>query len=68
MTIRIGAATLDYIEAKAVTVDIWYNKHIRLWEVTKRDAYGNQVGDTVYAYGKALALQYKSEMEEEIND
>lgn len=53
-------------EAKATKVDTWYNPHLRLWEVTKRDDEDNQIGETVYAYGKKQAMKVKAEMEEEL--
>lgn len=53
-------------EAQATSVDVWYNSHLRLWEISKRDDDGNQVGDTVYAYGKKKAMMVKAEMEEEL--
>ena len=59
--------TLEHEDPKPTHIDIWYNPHLRLWELTPMDDEGNMVGETVYQYGKAGALRVKKEMEEEIN-
>lgn len=53
-------------ETKAVTIDKWYNKSLRLWELTKRDEEGNQIGETVYVYGKKDAEKTYNEMLKEL--
>ena len=53
-------------ESKAVTIDKWYNKSLRLWELTQKDEEGNQIGETVYVYGKKAAEETYKEMLEEL--
>lgn len=57
----------SYEEKEAVTVDRWYDRHIRLWTLILRDDDGNQVGDAIYCYGKKRALEMETEIKKQIN-
>lgn len=59
-------AKSEHKEPVATHVDMWYNPHIRLWELTPMDDENNQVGDTVYEYGKKGAVLRKKEMENDL--
>lgn len=51
----------------AVTVDKWYNRHVRSWVVQKKDARGYQVGDAEYVgtniEAEAIAKDWRKEIE-----
>ena len=67
MTFKIrGYEPTEEKETKVVSIDKWYNKSLRLWELSKKDEEGNQIGETVYIYGKKAAEKTYKEMLEEL--
>ena len=64
MTFKIKGFTDT--EPIATHVDAWYDRHTRLWVIQKLTDEGYQVGDAVYVYGKADAMETKKQMEEEL--
>lgn len=72
MAIRIFMDGIEYIpgtesEAKAVAVDMWYDRHLRHWEIFAIDAEGNQVSETRYGFGKKEATRIRREIAAEYN-
>lgn len=55
-----------YDDPKSVKVNMWYDRHLRLWEIWEVDAEGNQWKESRYAPNKAEALEIKKELEAEI--
>lgn len=53
-------------EAQAVAVEMWYDRHIRLWTIYPVDAEGNQLDGARYGYGKKEAERIRREIEEEL--
>lgn len=39
-----------------MTIDVWYDRHIRLWAAIRKDDAGNQVGIAGYGTSKELAI------------
>lgn len=68
MTIRVDGVewSMEQAEAKAVSVEMWYNRHLKLWEVYPVDAEGNQLDGSRYAYGKDNAEKVKAEVERDV--
>ena len=36
------------VTQKLTTIDVWYNKSIKLWVAQLKDQDGNQIGESVY--------------------
>lgn len=49
----------------ATWVDMWWDKHVRLWCVQCKDDRGNQIGQAAY-WPKSTALYEKKEREQAI--
>lgn len=44
-----------------MTIDVWYDRHIRLWTAIRKDDASNQVGIAGYGTSKDLAIANLSE-------
>lgn len=69
MTIKLFVDGEEYIpqanEAKADHIEMWYDRHQKLWTLYPVDAEGFQIAGAEYGYGKKEALRIKKELEEE---
>ena len=52
-------------QAKAVDIEMWYDRHYRHWVLYPVDADGTQIAEASYGFGKKEALRIKSELEAE---
>ena len=48
-------------------IDMWYDKHLKLWTLQVKDKYNNQIGKSEYVTGKKNALKEKEELEQKYN-
>ena len=56
----------DEESRKPVKVNMWYDRHLRLWEIWTVDADGNQWDESRYGANKTEAIEIKKELEEQI--
>ena len=68
MTIRLSEWDGVVSDHKAVKVNMWYDRHLRLWEVWTVDSEGNQWEESRYSYSKAGAVGIKKELEKRIQE
>ena len=52
-------------EQKADRIEMWYDRHQKLWTLYPVTAEGFQIAGAEYGYGKKEALRIKKELEEE---
>lgn len=57
--------TPNYEEPKAVSIEMWYDKHYRHWVIYPIDEFGNQIGEAQYGFGKQDAKRIKDELADE---
>lgn len=52
-------------EAKAVKIEMWYDRHRREWVLYPVDAEGNQIAEASYGFSKQEACLIKKDLEAE---
>ena len=66
MTIRIqGFNSEDQLDEVVTSIDVWYDRHTRLWVIQKLNKEGYQIDSASYVYGKKLAMQVAAELKEQ---
>ena len=68
MIIKVNGKPIEEItvDHSPVGVDMWYDRHLRMWTLYPVDAEGNQLRYAYYACGKDRALMLKKDIEQEI--
>lgn len=61
----VGYEPQESEEAKAVAVEMWYDRHFRHWVIYPVDAEGNQLEEARYGFGKKEAEQIRRDILEE---
>ena len=57
---------IEPVERVCVTIDCWYDPHLKLWTLYPVDADGNQLDGATYAHGKTDAMKTKMQMLDEL--
>ena len=65
MVIKIAGYDPEYKEPKAVSIDMWYDRHRREWVLYPVDEEGNQLAEASYGFSKAEAKQIRKDLEAE---
>ena len=52
-------------EAKAVRIEMWYDRSRKEWVLYPVDAEGNQMAEASYGFGKKDAMRIKADLESE---
>jgi hypothetical protein len=52
----------DYIpiepDDKVVLIDKWYDRHIKMWCIQKKNKAGDQIGESFYSDKKGAEIEY----------
>ena len=66
MTIKLNVDWTE-LDETITDVDVWYDRHTRLWVIQKLNKDGYQIGDSVIVYGKKSAMKTAEEIRKEYN-
>lgn len=58
---------IDTSKQEIVSINLWYDKHTKLWIIQKLDINGNQIDNAIYISGKQNAIKEKQELEKLYN-
>lgn len=56
----VGYRKRKPFDKKVVRVDVWYDRHTRLWVIQRKNKKGHQVGDADFEHYKEDALKLKA--------
>ena len=55
------------LDENITALDMWYDRHTKLWVIQKLNKDGYQIGDAVIVYGKKSAMETAEEIRKEYN-